>query len=106
MVETGDDFEDAADRAGLREFEGALGAREEGHLGTAAHEATAGLGGGVDTAGGGEVDAEGLFGEEVFAGGEDVAIKLPMQVMRDGHVDDRHVRGVETPRGTKAAVGG
>ena len=87
VVEAGDDFEDAADRAGLRELEGALGAREEGHLGAATHEATAGLHRGVDASGGGEVDAEGLLGEEVFARGEDVAIQLLMQVVRDGHVD-------------------
>lgn len=92
VVEARDDFEDASDRAGLREFEGALGAGEEGHLGTATDEAAAGLGGGVDAAGGGEVDAEGFLGEEVFAGGEDVAIQLLMQVVRDGHVDHVDVR--------------
>jgi hypothetical protein len=41
----------------------------------------------VDASGGGEVDAEGFLGEEVFAGGEDVAIELLMQIVRDGHVD-------------------
>ena len=87
VVETRDDFEDAADGAGLRELEGALRTREEGHLRTAAHEATAGLGRGMDATGGGEVDAEGFLGEEVFAGGKDVAIQLLMQVVRDGHVD-------------------
>ena len=92
VVEAGDDFEDTADRTGLREFEGALGAGEEGHLGAAAHEAAAGLHRGVDAAGGGEVDAEGLFGEEVFTRGEDVAIELLMQVMRDGYVDDVDIR--------------
>ena len=39
-----------------------------------------------------EVDAERLLGEEVFAGGEDVAIQLLMQVVRDGHVDHVDVR--------------
>jgi len=92
VMEARDDFEDAADGTGLRELEGALSAREEGHLGATAHEATASLGGGMDAAGGGEVDAEGFLGEEVFAGGEDVAIQLLMQVVRDGHVDHVDVR--------------
>ena len=42
---------------------------------------------GVDAAGGGEVDAEGFLGEEVFAGGQDIAIQLLMQVVRDGFLD-------------------
>ena len=41
----------------------------------------------MDASCGGEVDAEGFLGEEVLTGGEDVAIQLLMQVVRDGHVD-------------------
>ena len=88
MVEAGTDLEQLAEFAGRGDQERALGAGQEGELGAAADEAAGALRGGGDAARGLEVDAEGLFGEEVLAGLEDVEVDGFVQIVRHGDVDD------------------
>ena len=89
------DFHDATEFAGLNGLDDALGAGEEWEFGAAADEA-AGFGGGVvDFGRGGEVDAEGFFGEEVFAGVEDVEVEFFVEVVGDGDIDDIDFGGAE-----------
>jgi hypothetical protein len=44
-------------------------------------------------AGGGQVDAEGFFGEEVFAGAQHLGVDLGVKVVGQGDVDDIHRGG-------------
>lgn len=74
VPEAGMDFKEFAELAGLGDLEGALCAGHEGEFGAAADEFAGFFGGVADGAGGFEVDAEGFFGEEVFAGVEDVEV--------------------------------
>jgi hypothetical protein len=81
----------AAERTAGRELPRAVDAGEKGKLGGDAHEAAE-----LDrliahAARGGEVDAEGFFREEVFAGAQDVEVDFLVQVVGHGGVDDIHV---------------
>ena len=53
-------------------------------------------------AGGGEVDAEGFFGEEVLPGAQHLAIDLGMQVVGQGDIDHVDVRRRRAVRGSPA----
>ena len=72
VVEAGDDFEGAADGGGEGELVGALGSGKKGHFGGDTHEAAGFLDDSDDTLCGGEIDAEGFLGKEVFPGAEDI----------------------------------
>ena len=88
MQEGAAGLEDAAKRAAGGKRPGALDAGEEGKLRGHADEAAEFLGLVADAAGGGEINAEGFFREEVFPGAEDVEVDFLVQVVRDGGVDD------------------
>ncbi len=93
MPEARANFQQVAEVGVAGELPRALGAGEERKFRGAADEA-AQLGGRVaDAAGGGEVDAERLFGEQIFAGAEHVEVERFVEVMRDGDIDhvDRRV---------------
>ena len=92
VMEAGDDFEDATDFTGASNFEGTLCSGEERHFRTAAHEATALVNFFDNAVCGRKIDAEGLFGEEIFAGVQDVEVDFLVEIVRNGGVDDIDLR--------------
>mgnify|MGYP001627948793 CR=1 FL=1 len=87
-LEGAHDFDHLAEFAGLDVLDDALGAGHEGELRTAADKPAGGVDFLDDPPGGAEVDAEGLFGEQIFARIEDVAVNLLVKMVGDGAVDD------------------
>ena len=92
-------FEEAAEGAAAGQLKRALGAGEKRELRRDADEA-AELGGFIaDAAGGREVDAERLLGEEIFAGAEHVEVERFVDMVRHGDVN-----GVDVGPGEEHAV--
>ena len=92
-MKSGADFQDAAEVAVFRYFQGALGSWQEREFRAASAEATGFGDDAHDGFGGGEVDAKGFFGKEVFAGAEDFSIDRGVQVVGQGDVDDVDLAG-------------
>lgn len=95
VVKAGADFDDAPEFAGGDGLHDALGAGEEWKFGAATDEAAGGFRGGGNFFGGGQIDAEGFFGEEIFAGGENVEVHLLVEIVGDGDVNDVNFRRAE-----------
>jgi hypothetical protein len=93
------DREDLAERAGLGSGDGALHAGKKRELGGDAHKAAEFVAFVADAAGGGEVDAEGFLGEEVFAGAKHVEVEGLVEVVRHGDVNH-----IDVGAGEKHAV--
>src|SRR5690606_27327022 len=105
------DGEDLAEAAGVEGGDGGLAAGQERELGGDADNAAESGGSVADAAGGGEVDAEGFLGEQVFARAEHVEVERLVEVMRHGDVNDvdvgagqqRVVVGLEMAHGRNLA---
>ena len=92
-------FEQATEGAAAGQLKRALGAGQKGELRRDADEAAEFVGLVPDAAGGGEVEAEGFLGEEIFAGAEHVEVERFVDMVRHGDIN-----GVDVGPGKKHAV--
>ena len=92
VMESADDFENAAKFAAFRLGDDALRAGQKREFRAAAHKTARTGTGGRNSLRRAQIDAEGFFGKQVFSGREHVEIDLFVQIVRHGHIHDLHGR--------------